>query len=179
MREWFENRTVAVVGNAVSLLSLDYGKEIDQADAVVRINRGGYRFLDFRKQMGTRMSVWCMQNAKQNRRFFEMDHTRPAKKMQMDTIEVSSDLVDLMDTVYSTEDCQSLSKHLTKKPSTGLRVLDYVYRSDPKTMIVYGFDWKETFSWHERRVCVAHDFEEEKRYCETTFFNESNCVLRK
>jgi hypothetical protein len=84
-----------------------------------------------------------------------------------------------MDTVYSTEDCQRLSAHLTKKPSTGLRVLDYVYRSNPKTMVVYGFDWKETFSWHERRVCVAHDFKEEKRYCEMTFFSASNCVLRR
>jgi hypothetical protein len=179
LREWFENKTVSVVGNAASLLSQNYGKEIDQAEVVVRINRGGYRFLDFRKHMGSRIDVWCMQNAKQNRNHFNKPHNRHAKRMQMDTIDVSPDFAELMDTVYSTEECQKLSEHLTRKPSTGLRVLDYVYRSKPKEMIVYGFDWKETFSWHERRVCVAHDFEEEKKYCMKHIFNENNCELRK
>lgn len=179
MKEWFEGKTVAVVGNATSIIQRNYGKEIDQAQVVVRINRGGYRFVEFVDKMGTRLDVWCMQNVKQNKKFFDKPHTRNVHKMQMDTIEVSPNSIDLVDLVYNSNDCLVLSKNLSKKPSTGLRVLDYVYRANPKEMFVYGFDWKETFSWHEKRICVAHNFEEEKRYCQETFFINQNCVLRK
>jgi len=34
MKEWFEGKTVAVVGNAASLVQQNYGKEIDQAEVV-------------------------------------------------------------------------------------------------------------------------------------------------
>jgi hypothetical protein len=46
MRQWFEGKTgdIAVarglVGNAASLIKQSYGKQIDEADIVVRINRG-------------------------------------------------------------------------------------------------------------------------------------------
>lgn len=179
MKNWFEGKTVSVVGNAESIMSLNYGKEIDSADVVVRINRGGYRFIDFTKQMGNRLDVWCMQNVKQNKKFFDKPHTHKAKKMQMDTLEVSPDFINMVDHVYDTKECKLLSSSLSKKPSTGLRVLDYVFRANPKCMFVYGFDWKETFSWHEKRKCIAHNFEEEKKYCEKTFFINSNCILRK
>jgi hypothetical protein len=99
--------------------------------------------------------------------------------MQMDTIDVSPHFIDLVDLVYTKEMCKELSSNLSKKPSTGLRVLDYVYRSDPKEVKVYGFDWKETFSWHEKRVCVAHSFKEEKDYCEKVFFAKSWFIVRK
>lgn len=179
MQSWFEGKVVSVVGNAESIMNSSFGEEIDSADVVVRINRGGYRFIEFPKQMGTRLDVWCMQNVKQNKSYFDKPHTRNVHKMQMDTVEVSPHFINLVDLVYDTKECLSLSSRLSKKPSTGLRVLDYVYRALPKMMYVYGFDWKETFSWHEKRVCIAHNFDEEKRYCESTFFSNSNCILRK
>lgn len=179
MKEWFENKKVAVVGNAESLMRQRYGAEIDKADVVVRINRGGYRYPDFSTQMGTRLDVWCMQNAKQNKMFFHKTHTANVFKMQMDTIEVSPQFIELVNCVYSTEMCKELSSHLSKKPSTGLRVLDYVYHSNPKEVYVYGFDWKETYSWHEKRICVAHNFNEERNYCEKVFLKNPWFIVRK
>jgi hypothetical protein len=179
MKEWFEGKTVAIVGNAESLIRQRYGQEIDQAEVVVRINRGGHQYTSFSIQMGTRLDVWCMQNIKQNKMFFHKPHTSNVLKMQMDTIDVSPHFIELVNLVYDKEMCKELSSHLSKKPSTGLRVLDYVYRSNPKEVYVYGFDWKETFSWHEKRVCVAHDFKEERNYCEQVFLKNPWFIVRK
>jgi hypothetical protein len=178
MKEWFEEKTIAVVGNAASLIQQNYGKEIDQAEVVVRINRGGYRFVEFSKQMGTRNDVWCMQNVRQNKAFFDKPHTRGVRKMQMDTIDVSPQFAEMADLVFSQEDRDDLDSNLTKKSSTGLRVLYYISKQNPLKVSVYGFDWKKSYSWHERRKCVAHIFDEEKDYCFNHFFNADKFVLR-
>jgi hypothetical protein len=178
MRQWFEGKTVAVVGNAASLIKQSYGKQIDEADVVVRINRGGYRYPEFAKQMGTRLDIWCMQNVQQNRQYFLRPHTRGARRMQMDTIDVSPNFADMADLVFSTDDRSDLEKNLSKKASTGLRVLYYISKQDPSSMFVYGFDWKKTYSWHERRKCIAHNFEEERQYCADNIFSDSKFVLK-
>ena len=179
MKDWFNEKTIAVVGNSESLIRQSFGKEIDGADVVVRINRGGFRFTDFTRQMGTRLDVWCMQNVRQNKAYFEKPHTRGVRKMQMDTIDVSPMFTEMADLVFSQDDRNSLDSNLTKKSSTGLRVLYYVSKQNPAKVFVYGFDWKESYSWHERRKCVAHNFEEEKNYCFNNFFNNETFELRK
>lgn len=178
MKEWFEGKTVAVVGNAASLIQQNYGKEIDQAEVVVRINRGGYRFTEFSSQMGARLDVWCMQNAKQNHAFFHKPHTRNVRKMQMDTIDVSPQFIETVDLVFSSEDRKQLDGNLPKKSSTGLRVLYYISKQNPKKVSVYGFDWKKSYSWHERRKCIAHNFEAERDYCFKNFFSSDIFALR-
>lgn len=179
MKEWFEGKTVAVVGNAASLIQQNFGKEIDQAQVVVRINRGGYRFVEFSRQMGNKIDVWCMQNIRQNKAFFDKPHTRKVNKMQMDTIDVSPQFSEMAHVVFSNEDRKILESSLPKKASTGLRVLYYISKQNPKSVNVYGFDWKQTYSWHERRKCVAHDFEAERNYCFEHFFSNGLFVLRK
>jgi hypothetical protein len=39
MKEWFEGKTVALIGNAMSLFEKTYGEEIDSHDVVVRLNK--------------------------------------------------------------------------------------------------------------------------------------------
>lgn len=179
MKEWFEGKTVAIVGNAASLMQQSFGEEIDRADVIVRINRGGFRFPEFKRQMGTKLDVWCMQNVRQNKAYFDKPHTRHVHKMQMDTIDVSPMFAEMADLVFSQDDRKNLDSNLSKKSSTGLRVLYYVSKQNPKKVFVYGFDWKESYSWHERRKCIAHNFEEEKKYCFDNFFSNETFVLRK
>lgn len=178
MREWFEGKTVAIVGNAASLIEQSYGKEIDQAQVVVRINRGGYRFVEFQRQMGSRLDVWCMQNVRQNKSFFDKPHTRNVRKIQMDTVDVSPQFIEMADLVFSQEDRKNLETNLPKKASTGLRVLYYISKQNPAKVSVYGFDWKKTYSWHERRKCIAHDFDAERNYCFQNFFSNDAFSLR-
>lgn len=178
MREWFENKTISVVGNAASLLNHSFGCEIDRADVVVRINRGGYRFPEYPAQMGTRLDVWCMQNVKQNKAQFQKSHTRYCKKIQMDTIDISPQHANIADYIFTNDERSDLEKNLTKKASTGLRVLYLINKMNPSHVNVYGFDWKQTYSWHERRRCVAHVFSEEKQYCIDNFFSAENFSIR-
>jgi hypothetical protein len=178
MKEWFEGKTVSIVGNAESLMRQSYGTEIDQADVVVRINRGGYRYPEFTKQMGTKLTVWCMQNAKQNKMFFHKSYTQNVLKMQMDTIDVSPNFIELVNCVFSNDDKMNLDGNLPKKSSTGLRVLYYVRKQNPLKVSVYGFDWKQTYSWHEKRKCIAHDFTAEKDYCFKHIFNDDIFTLK-
>lgn len=178
MKDLFEGKIISVVGNSASLIQQSFGKEIDQSQVVVRINRGGYRFVDFPKQMGMKLDVWCMQNIKQNRMFFDKPHTRKVFKMQMDTRDISPDFIELANEIFSNEDKNDLDSNLSKKSSTGLRVLYYIKKQNPQKVFVYGFDWKKTYSWHERRKCVAHNFEEEHSYCMKNIFDSDKFVLR-
>lgn len=178
MKEWFEGKTVSVVGNAQSLINQKFGQEIDQADVVVRINRGGWRYPEFKNQMGSKLDVWCMQNIRQNKAHFGRAQTKGAHKMQMDTIDISPQFIELADAVFSKEDRGALDINLTKKSSTGLRVLYYISKQNPLKVSVYGFDWKKTYSWHEKRKCIAHLFDEERKYCFNNFFNTDTFILR-
>jgi hypothetical protein len=99
--------------------------------------------------------------------------------MQMDTIDVSPMFTEMADLVFSQDDRNDLDRNLSKKSSTGLRVLYYIAKQNPTKVFIYGFDWKASYSWHERRKCVAHNFEEEKKYCFDTFFNNEKFELRK
>ena len=38
--KWFEDKSIAIVGNASFIFERDYGKKIDSFDVVVRINKG-------------------------------------------------------------------------------------------------------------------------------------------
>lgn len=178
MEEWFENKTVSVVGNAASLLNHSFGNEIDKAEVVVRINRGGYKFPQFPTQMGKKLDVWCMQNIRQNKAHFRKIHMTNCKRIQMDTFDVSPEFSDMADYIFSNEQRLDLEKNLTKKASTGLRVLYLVDKMNPRHVNVYGFDWKQTYSWHERRKCVAHVFSEERQYCIDNFFIKENFSIR-
>jgi hypothetical protein len=98
--------------------------------------------------------------------------------MQMDTIDVSPLHIEMADLVFSDEDRKSLDSTLPKKYSTGLRVLYYIKKQNPQKVFVYGFDWKASYSWHERRKCIAHNFEAEKEYCFKNFFSSGIFDLR-
>ena len=60
MREWFENKKVAIVGNAASIFSKRNGLKIDSLEVIVRLNKGILASLDRKNEkfIGTRTDVW-------------------------------------------------------------------------------------------------------------------------
>lgn len=54
--KFFENKTVAIVGNATSLLGKKYGKQIDSHDIVIRFNRG---YIINEEAQGVKTTVWA------------------------------------------------------------------------------------------------------------------------
>lgn len=183
MKEWFEGKTVAVVGNAMYLFDREYGKEIDSHDVVVRLNKAAmlYARLDAEKSHGKRTDVWMFWNTSEYKTHFK---NVEAKKMHMSHQGRNASNITNVDYVYPV----SLYDPLKKKagnhnnPTTGLMALDYISSCNPKTVSVYGYDWKVTPTFtdpgRKKDPRCPHDYPTEKNYCMNTFFSRDNFTLK-
>lgn len=66
---------------------------------------------------------------------------------------------------------------LKKKPSTGLKVIDYILSLQPKEITLYGFDFNQSRTWYETRTDQPHDFEGENRYVQNLISKHTNMRL--
>ena len=65
------------------------------------------------------------------------------------------------------------------RPSTGLRILHLISLYNPKTVNVYGFDWKKTPSFHDKKMIdERHNFALEEDYCHRRFFEKQKEVFK-
>ena len=185
MKEWFEGKTVAVVGNAMALFKKQHGDEIDSHDVVVRLNKAAmlYTRMDVKLSHGKKTDVWVFWSTSEYKSFFSKIPGH-VKKMHAGHQARTPNNIHAIDFVYP----ESLYKPLKLKsgrhrnPTTGLITLDYISTCNPKNVTVYGFDWKEsaTFTDPEKkreRGC-PHDYPVEREYCMNTFFSKSNFILR-
>lgn len=185
MKGWFEGKTVAVIGNALSLFDKSYGTEIDAHDVVVRMNKAAMLFTrqEASRSHGTRTDVWIFWNTAEYKTFFGKIH-KNIRKMHAGHQGRTPSNIHAVDFVYPDNLYKELKKHAGKhnNPTTGLIALDYISSCNPKHVDVYGFDWKETATFTDpekkrERMC-PHDYETEKEYCMKTFFSRDNFVLR-
>jgi hypothetical protein len=68
-----------------------------------------------------------------------------------------------------------------KKITTGFRILHYITKFNPKSVDVYGFDWKETPTYYINYKSTAdqgHDYIKEKEYCFKHYFNTGKFNLK-
>lgn len=186
MREWFEGKTVAIVGNAMSLFDKEYGAEIDSHDVVVRLNKAAmlYERFDAERSHGKRTDIWMFwRTAEYKKLFGNVD--KSIKKMHMGHQDRNSNDIKLVDFVYPNELYIPLKKEAGKhnNPTTGLMALDYVFHCKPNMMSVYGYDWKATPTYtdpdRKKDKACPHDFETEKGYCNSVFFSQPHVFLRK
>lgn len=166
-----QDKTVAIVGNSKSLFDYNYGAEIDSHDVVIRMNKCTTLFepKSYTLSHGDKTDIWCVWrlNAYES---FNID--MPSHTMQMAFWESTSDIPILS---YSYPEAMDLMKLFGRNdPSTGLMTLDWVSRRHPKTVNVYGFDWKKTPTWSDTKedLVSIHDFEKEKEFCVTHFKNK-------
>ncbi len=165
MKEVFEGKTVAVVGNAKSLFEKDYGSEIDSADVVCRIKRGFFMLQPKDvKSHGERTDVWFLNW------FKTMKPSRVTNKSCDHIVEILHHKE--IDIEWLKED---LGHH---RPSTGLRILHLISLYDPKKVYVYGYDWKQTPSFHNKQLKEdRHNFPLERNYCRERFFQNKDKVF--
>lgn len=185
MKHWFNNKSVALVGNAMSLFDLEYGSEIDSHDVVVRMNKAAMLYT--RKEVGlshgTKTHVWSFWNTTEYKNHFNKI-PKNIKKFHAGHQGRTPNNIHLIDAVYP----DSLYKILKPKsgkhrnPTTGLITLDYISNCNPKLVRVYGFDWKETATFTDpemkKEKACPHDYDVEKEYCMKVFFSKENYVLR-
>lgn len=185
MKQWFEGKTVAVVGNALSLFDKSYGAEIDAHDVVVRMNKAAmlYTRKEASKSHGTKTNVWVFWNTAEYKSFFTK--IPPGiKKMHAGHQGRTPNNIHLVDFVYPESLYKELKKHSGKhsNPTTGMIFLDYLSACDSKHVDVYGFDWKETATFTDpemkREKICPHDYPVEKAYCAKKFFTRDDFTLK-
>ena len=189
MKDWFESKTVAVIGNEMSLFEKTYGDEIDSHDVVVRLNRAAMLYnredvlkVQSSKSHGTRTDIWMFWNVNEYVKFMNI---KPSiKKMHMRTSFNVRDRKDI-DFFYPMDMYKDLrlKSKIRKSFTTGFMSLDYVNNCNPSKVYVYGFDWKETPTFtdplRKKDVGNMHDYDKEKDYCFKTYFNTERFILRK
>ena len=185
MKEWFEGKSVALIGNSMSIFDKKYGAEIDSHDVVVRLNKAAmlYSNMDSTKSHGKRTDVWIFWNTSEYKNHFpkwpNVKKMHAGHQARFDANTKHCNFVYPMKPNY---------ENLRKKsgthnnPTTGLIAIDWIMYCNPKSLDIYGFDWKETptFTDPKRvrdRVC-PHDFVTEKAYVANEILTLPNVRLR-
>jgi hypothetical protein len=155
-----DGKSIAIVGNAASLLSDQYGFLIDEHDIVVRMNRG---FPVDAASQGTRFDLWCFSGFRAALnppkgfvppRSVWMSHRRMKKGR------VGHDCI-----FYPRSYWRALRDRLGARPSIGALAVDLIARATPREVTVIGFDFKRTGTFYQDVNHIGpHDFAAEERY---------------
>jgi hypothetical protein len=179
---WFDNKNVALVGNALSLFDQSHGELIDSHDVVIRFNRGWVKTKQ--KTHGEKFDILVVNryntikhNIKDGfptKRIIHISptamissHLKTYHSWEEDDVDIffypADYYYDLVKKVKFTE-----KKH---KVSSGLAMLAYMPLLNPSKVSVFGFDWKKTPTFYDQRRQDphVHDYQKEKRYCRINF----------
>lgn len=185
MKEWFEGKSVALIGNAESLFSKSYGTDIDSHDVVVRLNKAAmlYERFDVAKSHGKRTDIWMFwRTGEYNKHFSKIDSK--IKKMHMGHQERNRINMKEVDFVYPNALYEPLKKIAGNhnNPTTGFMAIDYILHCEPRLLSIYGFDWKETPTFtdptRKKEKMCPHDYETEKKYCVDMVISRPNVEYR-
>jgi hypothetical protein len=172
-----ENKTIAVVGNALSLFEQSHGKSIDSHDVVIRFNSGCVldkikhptnKTTNIDNTHGTKISVGSLST----------QDTKLIKILNQKNIPIINPNVvhpqghDKVFRQYAMtpeviiEDLYKIFGFRKPWPSSGCIIVhtlmsDYV---NCKSVALFGFDFMTSSSWHSPNLKVWHKFEKEKEY---------------
>jgi hypothetical protein len=183
MKEWFDNKSIAIIGNAKSLFDKNYGNEIDSHDVVIRINRGIEICTrhDGLKTHGNKVDVWCfnlyssLENFDNNmKKQLPQTYTRLQMNYSVEKTKFDS-------TISQSAFNEIKNIFVSKSVTTGFRMLHYITKFETKSVSVYGFDWKATPTYYinyRSTTDHSHDYPKEKQYCFKHYFNTGKFTLK-
>jgi Glycosyltransferase family 29 (sialyltransferase) len=154
-----DGKSVAIVGNATSLLAHRHGALIDGHDVVVRMNMG---FPVDAAAQGTRFDLWCFSN-------YRATLQAPDGFVAPRSVWMSPKFRDWQGGIdccfYPIADWRALRDRLGARPSVGAMTIDLVSRASPRQVMVIGFDFNRSKTFYETRTLPSpHDFAAEERY---------------
>ena len=197
MKDFIENRTVALVGNAQSLFNSQFGSDINDHDVVIRINNPAifYDNLPYRNSHGTKIDVWAFWD---EYRFSTSQSSCRTKRMDDYFYRGKYHLLDLkmgnrergfsFNDKEQGADIKTRCMKETGNPSAGLICLYLLNEMNPKTVNVYGFDFKRTNTFHHTYKDVdenrydsfyRHDYKFEEQYAQNKFFSQERFNLKR
>lgn len=163
LREMSEGRSVAVVGNAESLLSQAHGERIDGCDVVVRMNRG---FVVQPMAQGTRTDVLFVSGKSSLEEIRKhcspslIVYPSPLRMFINPNLVASPELACMPFPLW-----RALVDELGTRPSTGIMALHAFRALVPTARVhLFGFDWKLTPTFYTGIVetKINHDWERER-----------------
>jgi hypothetical protein len=179
--EMFDNKSVAVIGNAESIFSYQFGNEIDNHDIVIRMNKG---YIKDAKAQGSKTTIWA----------------GSAPMSEIEIIEYFSPLTYMWMTPkisdmpkYSDEFLQKLFVHPKEiwdtlfcalnntRPTTGMMVINFLLKyTNPNAVTLYGFDFFKTKSFYERKIRrnTPHNFVSEERLVYAMIEDRSDVIIK-
>jgi hypothetical protein len=191
MKEWFDQKSVAVVGNAKSIFDNSYGSLIDSHDIVCRINQGAVIVNE--ESQGKKIDIFVLGGLKKFKTlmievgldknlFISARKQNEASKIKNITVyplewrnQLKNNLILLDKSFVDTGYPLPGEKGEIKKPSSGICLLDYISKFNPLSVSVFGFDWKESPTYYNQGgYNTSHDWKYEKEYCLEYFQKKLN-----
>lgn len=166
--KFIENKNVAIVGNAISLLDLDYGKKIDNHEVVIRINNTSVFHTD---AAGTKIDIWAFNDRinyearlisrahKLKKKPESYEHFTAYQEYYKNGVTLDLALANVRyggvfwnddwrnDDVDRYEHSVEIKKDIIREfehPSCGIVLVSIIASLNPATVSLYGFDWKRT-----------------------------------
>jgi hypothetical protein len=159
-----EGRSVALVGNAQSLLGRSDGPAIDACEVVIRMNRG---FVRNPEAQGTRTDVMMISGGISLKEIEASSDPKLILYMTPKRLTMSADLFgDERITCLPFGIWRALRRELGARPSTGMMGLYLLIRSGrPASVNLFGFDWKQSKTFYKAREPAnpTHDWERERQ----------------
>ena len=182
----FNNQKVALIGNAEYLLDTQHGAEIDQNDIICRINKGPE--LMGRNSHGNRLGVlffshpgWLPNNEISSNvvRIHTSHYFNPSFMNDVDEQKFTTSVH--TDYFFQRTEWEKLKQQIgytrgKSWPSTGATAISMIVDARPRSLSLYGFDFKKTYTFyhadktgdpatlHDRKR--KHDWNLEKLYVE-------------
>lgn len=168
LQELCEGKSIAIVGNAQSLLDMNLGEEIDSHDIVVRINQSVSSQKHILDRIGHKCDIYTASGTGMVPVRFHKT-TVPKLCFYMTTLNRDSAL-DYFH-FFPEEMWYTLQKELNAgkdiRPSTGLMTIYMILNATKfKSLNIYGFDFWETKTFYNPSLYVAktHRPKSEKEY---------------
>jgi hypothetical protein len=182
MKEWFDQKSVAVVGNAKSIFNNNYGSLIDSHNIVCRINQGAVIVNE--ESQGKKIDIFAFSGLKKFKNLItdigidknlftsarKHNEVSEIKNITVYPLEwrnqLKINLISLDKSFVDTGYPLPGEKGEIKKPSSGICLLDYISKFNPTSVSVFGFDWKASPTYYNQGgYNSSHDWKYEKEYC--------------
>jgi hypothetical protein len=202
------DKKIAVVGNSQSLFNHSYGSSIDGHDLVIRFNKPAtLMFDDVLDTHGSKMNFWCywtvgaffktvIENEEAPQRikdtFFNDETIRKIQVRVNGHTSLTSSYIDYSLPGRAYSNINIMIKSYTERrpitPSAGAALLGWLKMVKPKSVSIYGMDFKETptFSEIDRYdedmegffdVRCKHDYAAEKMYVKENILTDKRFKL--